>query len=439
MLGDPRIMARRWSHWCLVFLTAGSVYAAEPVPSSQVDAEAVKPLLKQLESERAAERAVAAKELVALGAGVLPHLPPPERMETAAARDVIVQVRNVLERKLARDSAHAATVTLSGTASREELCVEIARQTGNPLGMVSPHADQPLKVDWQRRSFWRAVDSVMDATTETVSWHTSTARFVIEPRLPGTKSVAEETGAFRVEVRMGTVKPGQGDESPAVLRVNTLWQAEPRLRPLFLRIKPGDWRGAMGEKMISAWNPDADYELPFADGTRQLAWPLDVVWPNVGKAKNWSLHGRAVVHLAAMTETITFDAVALRPNVQRRRGGVSVRIRAVDFQPDDNNLLNATIRIQVTYDTGGPAFESHRTWVFYQGANLRGPQGERISFSEYEATQEANGAVGVEYRFHKLPGRSSDYVFAYDAPTLFLDVPLNITFRDLPIPEPGQE
>jgi hypothetical protein len=258
---------------------------------------------------------------------------------------------------------------------------------------------------------------------------------VIEPHPSGPSPVVAHAGAFRATALVGVNTIVSDEWAKSVLRVTTIWQAEPRLRPLFLRVKPADWHGTVGETTVAPWNPEAEYELPFADATRQLSWPLDLVWPPPKDQKKWSLHGRATVHLAAMAETITFDSVALRPNVQRRRGGVAVRIRKVDFRSEENDRLDATIRIHVSYDAGGPAFESHRSWIFYQGASLLGPKGERIAFTDYEATQEADGAIGAEYRFHKLPGHSSDYRFAYEAPTLFLDVPLDVTFRDLPVPD----
>jgi len=408
--------------------------AAEPASSSQVDAAAVRTLVGRLESNQAAERTAAAKELEKLGPRVLPHLPPPNRLDSPAAREVIIQLRNRLERALARESAQPAIVTLQRVADRTVLCNELTQQTGNSLSVSEQAAERSAQVEWKYRPFWSAVEDLVDLRTERVWWNPSHSRFQIEPRPTGPLSSVTHAGVFRVEAVVGKVKPAT-DDSQSILRVVTTWQAEPRLRPLFLRIKPADWHGNIGEASVSAWNPDAEYELPFGDGTRQLSWPLDLIWPASPDKKPWSLQGRAAVHLAAMTETITFDSVALRPNVQRRRGGVTVRIRKVDFRSAENAKLDATIRIQVSYDTGGPAFESHRAGVFYQGASLLGPDGKRIAFTDYDATQEADGAVGAEYRFHNLPGRSSDYRFAYEAPTLFLDVPVEVTWNELPVPE----
>lgn len=411
-----------------------TLMAAEPLPPSQVDAVAVKMLIERLDSNRASERAAAAKELQALGPGVLPHLPPPDRLDTPAARESVIQLRNTLERQLAVQSSQPTTVILNRTADRAALAAEIVQQTGNRLQIAPAIARVPRTVEWQRHPFWNAVDDLLDPFTERVAWNPQLGGFQLEPRSAGVLPQVAHAGVFRVESSTGALKSVDG-VSANVLRVSTTWQAEPRLRPLFLRIKAADWQGSLGDHSVKPWNPAAEYELPFADATRQLTWPLDLVWPRESDEKSWSLRGQATVHLAAVTETITFDAVALRPNVQRRRGGVAVRIRAVEFTPGVENRLNARIRINVNYDAGGPAFESHRTWVFYQEAYFMTRHGERIAFTDYEATQEADGAVGVEYRFQNLAGDAADYRFAYAAPTMFLDVPLEITFRDLPVPE----
>ncbi len=413
-----------------------SASAAEPTPSAPIDAAVVKALLERVESNQAGERSAAAKELQALGPAILPLLPPPDRMESAAARDVVVQIRNVLERQLAAESALASTVSWKATATPAELLAAITAQTGNRMAWTDSGSATPFAVDWTKRPFWDAVDDLATGSKCRVVWNPRAGQFVMEPRLlNGPHVVVAHAGPFRATAQVGKLKATATAGEQDILRLQTTWQAEPRLRPLFLRIKPAEWQGTVAEEKVTAWNPEAEYELPFADGTRELSWPLDLVWLADRKREPWSLHGKAVVHLAAMTEAIAFDPVALRPNVQRRRGGVAVRIRAAEFRPGDDGRLHATIRILVSYDTGGPAFESHRAWVFYQGASLLGPKGERIAFTDYEATQEADGAVGAEYRFGNLPGRAADYRFLYEAPTLFLDVPLEVDFRNMPSPE----
>ncbi len=429
----------RWNSglgWLCCTCGCLSAFAAEPAQSPPVDAAAVKALLQRVDSDQAAERTAAVRELLSLGSEILPLLPPPERMESAAGRDLVVDLRNVLERRQAAESARAATVSLNTTAPARELIAAITQQTGNRVAFAPESADPSLTVDWTARPFWETVDDIAVKTKSQVVWNPQAGQFVLGPLAEnGPRGMVAHAGPFRVTAQVGKLKATATDASPSILRVQTLWQAEPRLRPLFFRIKPSDWQGTVDEKAVSPWNPEAEYELPFADGTRELTWPLDLIWPEVADSSTWTLRGKAMVHLAAMTETIAFDAIALRPNVQRRRGGVAVRIRKAEFRPGEDGRLQATIRIQVSYDTGGPAFESHRAGVFYQGGSLQGPAGQRISFTDMEATQEADGAIGVEYRFRDLHGRGSDFQFRYEAPTLFLDVPVEVDFRGLPGPD----
>lgn len=413
-----------------------SASAAESPPSKPVDASTVKALLARVDSDQVAERTTAAKELLSLGPGILPLLPPPDRMESAAGRDLVVDLRHVLERRQATESARATTVTLSTTAPAPELIAALSRQTGNRLAFAEDRANPTLTVNWSMTPFWEATDEIALATKSRLSWNPRVGQYQLDPRPDDAPpSAIAYTGPFRATAEVGKVKSIPANGARSILRVQTTWQAESRLRPLFLRVKPAEWQGTVGDGRVTAWNPEAEYELPFADGTRELSWPLDLIWPADHTDKAWSLHGRAEVHLAAMTETISFDAIALRPNVQRRRGGGAVRIRKADFRTSDDGRLEATIRILVSYDTGGPAFESHRAGVFYQGGSLKGPDGQPIPFTDMEATQEADGAIGVEYRFRDLPGRREDYQFQYEAPTLFVDVPLEVDFRELRIPD----
>ncbi len=147
----------------LLIVTCGwlSASAAEPVP---VDEAAIKELLQRVDSNQASERAAAAGELQSLGPAILPHLPPPERMDSAAARDLVVHIRNVLERQVATESARAATVSLQKTAPPADLIVAIWQQTGNNLEWASDSSQAPLTVHWEAKPFWEAVDDLAHQT-----------------------------------------------------------------------------------------------------------------------------------------------------------------------------------------------------------------------------------------------------------------------------------
>ena len=102
----------------------------------------------------------------------------------------------------------------------------------------------------------------------------------------------------------------------------------------------------------------------------------------------------------------------------------------------------------MNYDTGGPAFESHRSWMLFNIAGLvrtgtmptdKAPRGAArldvnlLKPTDSESDVQPDGSIAVTYRFEKLPLPASEYRFRYVAPTLILDVPLDFELRDVPL------
>lgn len=424
---------RHSASWIFLVLPTISPFAgaAPPEDGDLLDAATVFAVVRQLEADDAQQRSDAAARLQDWGSRALRHLPPPDRLETAAGRDALVKLRNALERRAAEESARAALVTLDQTAPLDVLAAELRKQTGNDVWSPTPAPQAALNMAWQRQPFWKAVEDLARISGTVVVADADRGGFSLRAPDPQSRAAAAVIdGAVRIEAAVSDLREGSSD-AEHIARVMLTWQAEPRLRPLFLRVKTGEWSGRCGKSVVSPWNREAVYELPFGAGGRQVAWPLDLVWP-AESAEAWSLAGKGVLHLAAGTEAIEFDEQALRPGTARRRGGVTVRLRSVDIHdlPAGRELK---VRITIAYDTGGPAFESHRAWIFHQAAYLKNGE-QRQRFADYDVTQAADGGFGVEYRFPAVTWAVHDIHFVYEAPTLLLDLPVKVAFRNLPTP-----
>ena len=96
---------------------------------------------------------------------------------------------------------------------------------------------------------------------------------------------------------------------------------------------------------------------------------------------------------------------------------------------------SARLRVTVSYDTGGPAFESHRTWVYHNAAWIEADK-ERLPLTDFDALLQTDGSVQLEYRFSGLP-RNKKLRFVYEAPTLLLDVPFDLAFEKVAVQKQG--
>src|SRR5262249_22720000 len=103
----------------------------------------------------------------------------------------------------------------------------------------------------------------------------------------------------------------------------------------------------------------------------------------------------------------------------------------VEFAEAESGKQSASVKITVSYETGGPAFESHRTWVYHNAAWLEDGE-RRVPFSDFDTLLQGDGSVQLEYHFSDLPRRDG-LKFVYEAPTLLLDVPFDLEFSDVQV------
>jgi hypothetical protein len=178
-----------------------------------------------------------------------------------------------------------------------------------------------------------------------------------------------------------------------------------------------------------------------------LAVPLDVRRPP-GEWTSLTVVGRLHVETAAAEESLEFPAGAESVGVSRRRGGVTVKM--LRWEPTDAADANHSLDVSVliTYDTGGPAFESHRSWMLFNVVGLvragmlpsekllgrsGGEDARLLKPTHTTSDAQPDGSIAVTYRFENLPLPASEYRFRYVAPTRILDVPLDFELRDVPL------
>ena len=395
----------------------------------------VEELIRDLNSPTLVDRSRAERQLLELGTRTLKFLPPLDLIESPAARDAVRRLRLQLERLAARESANASTVSLAGELSLAVILAEITRQTGNQIrsdDLPDEILAKRIQTSWKNLSFWDCVDEL--SRREKVRWKYGDhdkIQFTIQnsglhEKLPS----ARNSGPFHVELESTEVRPIVGNDEQSLLRINGSIAIEPRLRPLFLSLIAKEFNVTTDlEQSLSVWNPDAKYELPLEG--RQTKFQLDFVLPTELKATTISLRGRANCQIVSATEPVVFDQKSLVRGTIRRRGGVTIRLRNIASESVHPDRINGEIGIVVSYETGGPAFESHRSWIFHNQTYLETSNGKRIQYTGFDLAQQTDGAVAVEYLWNDIEPPFDQYQFVYEAPTLILNVPIDFDFRKI--------
>jgi len=403
-----------------------------------VTADEVKRLIDELGAPTRAARTAAEKRLLELGPAALPLFPAPDLLGSVSVRVSVDRIRHELERRQARDSIHPSVVSLHGARPLREWIAEISRQTRNRLdGSDLPESilDRPLTLDVAEKPFWATLDEVLK--TSRLSFEPESARRGLhltalndEPQQPA--ETIGYAGPFRLSALPAQLSPKR------LLRVALYAQPEPRLRPLFLQFATADITAESEGVPFKSFNPDASYELAVNEAGGRSRMQLDFVVPEGASPRQVDLRGSFRMTTAADAAAVRFVDIAKPADgkplgIERRRGGVTVSLQRVRREPKTDGTCELRIAITVAYDSGGPAFESHRTWIMHNEVFLEVGEMRVPLNGGFETTLQADGAVGMEYRFISLPDPLPEYAFVYMAPTLIVDVPVRFALESVPV------
>ncbi len=433
--------------------------AAEPADRSPNLEHEVRRLLEDLAAETRARRLAAEQQLVELGPKILPLLPAPEVLLSASVREAVRRTRFELERIQARESVLPSHVTLDGRQPVGKALTEITRQTGNRLdGSRLPKEilEQPIGINFDSTAFWKVLDDL--AARLDVQYEFDASVSGLELSLAATDRRPRETarcypGAFRIEAppaeritRPFIRRPaiGQKNQKPDarddLLRVTLLLFPEPRLRPLFLQFTPSGIGVCTEDKTsLNPLSPEANFELALGEGTGPSRLQVDYLIPRADRSAELNLKGRVRCTAAAGNENIRFTNLAKAAqeqgvSVARRRGGVTVTLNRVEVAPPIPGKKEVRVRIAVTYDIGGPAFESHQRWILHNKVYLEDAAGKQLRLNGgSETSLQAEGGMEIEYRFVDVPDPVPEYTFVYVAPTLIIDVPIEFEIQSVAI------
>ncbi len=440
----------------LLCLTIDRAFADEAV-----DESAVRRWVVRLDSNRKAGRDEAKKELLKLGTEALKWLPEPESLGSRATIEALRDVRAQLERRKAEESVHATRMTAAGSQLVGETLQRLMKETGNVVvtdDVSKELLSQPVELP-ERPTFWDVIEATSRQQELSWSFTSSPARLRLfsmntsaKEDSPRAVLATTQSKAFRISLKSVRERMVVGQDPGPLLRLELDVMSEPRLRPLFLKCSvaeiavSGARKATKDELRWQPYSPDAKLELTFGQGHRQMSVPLDFRRPD-GDWTSLSVSGKLHIETAAGEEPLEFPAGAEARNVSRRRGGVTVKVlRWESGGGEKDNGLEVTSL--VTYDTGGPAFESHRSWMLFNVAGLvragmmptekpvHATAKNELSLlkpTHIDSDVQPDGSIAVTYRFEKLPLPASEYRFRYVAPTLILDVPLEFELRDVPL------
>ena len=431
------------------------VVAGQDVPAGEggpqkLD-ERVAELVADLDADMRDVRVAAQRELLRLGPAVLPHLPAPELLPNSAVRETVRRIRLAIEEQHARESVAPSRVTLDGELPLGAVLRRVTEQTGNAIdvsGLAPERLEAVVPTGFRETPFWEVIEALSERGEFRwdIDGQAGGIQVLARGDEPATQPLAvDKSGAFRVAVMSAGLRPVAGRPDERILRLEVRFTAEPRLRPLFFAFAGRDLQASTEDRRLPPFTPEASKEIPFGESGKDLRVSWDFRVPGDAGIQTVGLAAEATVLTAAGSEPIVFEDVVTSAGAARRRGGVTVTLEEVAFRQQRNNMRKdaggrtARVRVAVSYDTGGPAFESHRTWIYHNQAWLEGPSGQRVGFDGFTTEMARDGAVAVTYEFDQLQARPHDFKFVYVAPTLLINVPVEVKLAGISVSPPDSE
>jgi hypothetical protein len=422
---------------------ATSPSAAAPAAAGKLSPAAlatkVKALITQLDSNQQAKREAAEKELVELGPEVLPLLPPVSARTPAEVRNRILRIRTALMQIAIEATTKPAKVTLSGEMKLSEALAKISEQTGNRFvdyreRFNQEPTDPTVKLEIADKSFWEALDEVLDAAGMTIyNYDEDASALAYTARDSGAlkrSGRAAYGGLFRLE-------PSRIDASRNLkmegrsLRITTDVSWEPRIRPIVLEQPLGEVK-AVDENgnEIAVDGSEGNLEVPVEGTNAAVELEIPLMAPERSVTQIASLKGKLTAVVLGRTEAFEFENLDKAKNVEQERGGVVVTLE--QFRKN-GEIFDA--QIQVRFDKAANALESHRGWIYNNECYLVGPKGQRIENAGLEATLLDVNEVGLVYRFD-VPDATTmqGYRFVYSTPAAIIKVPVEFELKSIDLP-----
>jgi hypothetical protein len=430
---------RRLAGVFVMLAAAAAVCAAGAARGQSADAalrDRVNQLVERLGAPNEEARKAAEDALVKLGPRALPLLPDAAKVQGDDRKKRLEKVRAALVEATEQANLGATRVTLKAKGMRlSEVVQKLQGQTGNPITDLreaeGAEATNPsLDMEIVDKPFLEALDIVCKQAEVTPNFFTGDGTVGLMPGKPPEKGLIQYTGPFRVVFKqIATARDLLADTATANAQIEVAW--EPRLRPMLLALKADetkvvDDRGKEVESQVS--DESTDVVLRPENPVAELN--LNLKAPDRSAKKFAKVTVKAEVTVPAGLKTFRFPSLAVKEPATIKQNDIAVTLESTEI---DEQVWK--VNVELAYPGGGAAFESYRQGLFNNRLWLQKPDGSRFEHNGgFSNTSSDEGKLGFEYLFVDAPGKPADYGLVYETPSKVLTIPLEFTFKDVPLP-----
>ncbi len=421
------------------------VWSSDAIPVQAQDNEALRDridqLLERLRSEDEDRRINAQEALEKLGPEARPYIGELDSIDDEAIRESLTQILetwNAIEEARALEGSR---VTIQGKGIRLSDAIRILqRQSGNPIVDIREEfgestSNPAFDLDLVDVPFFPALDKISDQAGLEPYFETVDGTIGLlsasmgDEEEPTSEDRVQYSGPFRVTLRSLTLHRAFGGGLSAGNAVFELvW--EPRIRPMILDL--GSRSSSITDDLGKAISPQypSEYtsvilrpETPFAEIN------LNFELPSRDSNTLEKLNLKAEITVPAKPTRFSFRDIT--------QAGTELKDGPIAIQLIRSRTQGAVWRFSIilSYEGGGPAFESYQQGLFNNRIWLQTEDGSRFELNGGFNTLGSNeNQVGYEYQFVDVPGQAIEYSLIYETPSKLAKIPLDVTFEDVPLP-----
>ena len=401
-------------------------------------------LVEQLEGSDAKTRDAAKASLVKLGTRALPLLPEAAK---SPLKERLTEVREAVEEGRGKLNVGASRVTIQGKGMRlTEVVKALQQQSGNPLTDLREEngaevTNPSMDLDILDKPFLEALDLATAAAGVRPSHYSGDGSIGImagammaDPNAPAAPMPAAPAlaplyeGPFRVEFRqIAITRDLLAGASTATAQFAVAW--EPRLRPIQMSFKGKDIEitDDAGAK-VEASVPEEAQAITLGLDNPVAEFNLALVAPPRKAQRLASVKVKLEFLAPASVKTFRFKSLMGKAETQQQ-GPVKATLLGTEVDVGD-----WTVKLRLTAPTGGPEAESYQAGTLNNRVWLQKADGSRQEPIGANTLPADAGSLGFAYFFADLPGKPADYTFVVEAPAQLVTIPLEFTFKDVPLP-----
>ncbi len=320
----------------------------------------------------------------------------------------------------------AATITFTGMETLAD-AIKLLQSTGNSV--VDGRAERGqeptnplLNLKPGRRTFWEAVEEINKQGQLSIEWRNQQLHFITResPMLPTAKE-----GPFCVALRRSSVISYFDHPVNDRLVFQVEMMCEPRLHPLLFRLPS---TGVSWEPTLPSIARPGSWSYRF-DGEKQTLLELKMPRPDRSLAKLAKL---------AMAGTVWVSTDRLQFQLPLKVGAAAEQkqTKCTIIRVEENGASKTwEVVVKIAYPEASLDWESNQSGLLGQMTMaLTNDARQRIPAVGNEVRTDQGRTIEARWQLRNVPGQPLDWRAMIQAPSVPVACPLNVTFRDIPLP-----